>query len=118
MRQLEYVRSSTDFIAFLPDGHEHETRTRSSRLSATDIPALVLRTIVTKIAINWSASFIKGSSWSRPQNLVLSSSSSQYAVSSSSCMLFLSHSSSTRLSFAKSSFCFFAGIFLIFVNFH
>src|SRR4249919_1066280 len=72
MRQLEYVRSSTDFIAFLPDGHEHETRTRSSRLSATDIPALVLRTIVTKIAINWSASFVKGSSWSRPQNLVLS----------------------------------------------
>ena len=26
-----------------------------------DIPALVLRTIVTKIAINWSASFTKGS---------------------------------------------------------
>src|SRR5215831_20962904 len=38
------------------------------------------------MAINWSASFVKGSNWSRWHNLAPSSSSSQYAVSSSSCM--------------------------------
>jgi hypothetical protein len=38
------------------------------------------------MAINWSASFVKGSNWSRKQSLAPSSSSSQYAVSSSSCM--------------------------------
>jgi hypothetical protein len=53
MRQLKDIQILYAFHFDSLPKNEHVTRTRPSRLSSTDIPALVLRTTVTKMATKW-----------------------------------------------------------------